>query len=52
VMLQPASAGIALRQITWNLLYGMINRTTQIPPIPIRDITNNAPPQSTASPVS
>lgn len=52
VMLESSSAGIALRQITWNLLYGMINRTTQIPPIPIRDITNNVPFQTTVSPVS
>jgi hypothetical protein len=40
----PDSDGVALREITWNVLYGMIHRTTTIPTIPTLAITNsNAP---------
>ncbi len=44
VLLFATSDGVALREITWNVLYGMIHRTTVIPAIPTLDITDsNAP---------
>jgi len=43
-MARADADGVALREITWNILYGMIHRTTVIPTIPTLDITSsNAP---------
>ncbi len=41
VLLNPSAEGEALREISWNVLYGMIYRTTQIPVIPRLNVTNN-----------
>jgi len=50
-LLDSSSDGIALRMITWNVVYGLANHTTQIPapPVDVRQITNVTPPPPTAT---
>jgi len=49
VMLNRTADGVALRQITWNLLYGMIHRTTVIPPIPTQQVFDDNTPVITGA---
>lgn len=50
-LLDNTTDGARLRLITWNVLYGLINHTTQIPapPVAVQQITNVTPPPPTST---